>query len=322
LSANLRLAVFVVLAGIVAGMWGLSFVSKRFEHAASRVEVLEPHEFTKLTLVTVGTGGSFANPARLGPALAVGLGRELVLVDAGRGVVEALRQAGLPASQVQRVLLTSLTAENTVGLDDLWLTGWLGPREQPLQVVGPPGTRALVEGLRSAHAAAARALQESWQLPKAGGRIEVAEVTEDLRQKAGDLILHGVALAGGPAPALCWRIDGGGHSLVIDTVGWGRSRVQDLARGADLLVVSAIFGRSLDAALAAGVKRPEVLKREASRHLLLEEIGALARDAGVRGLVLARLRPPPAFAFPYKRVVTKDFHGPVAVADDGQTFTP
>ena len=322
MSTQLRAIVFVVLLVIVAGMWGLSFISKRFERAADGVAVLEPRTFQKLTLVTVGTGGSFENPSHLGPALAVGLGKELVLVDAGRGVAEALRSAELPVSQVHRVVLTSLSPENTVGLDDLWLTGWLGPREEPLQVVGPPGTHVLIDGLRAAHRAAAKAYQEAWQLPAAGGEIEVTEVAQAIQLQEGALEIRAAALPGGPTPALAWRFEGAGHSLAIDTVGWGRERAVALARGADLLVVAALFGRSLDMALAAGVEHPEVLKNEARLHLRLEGVGALARDAGVRGVVLARLRPPPVFAFQYKRVVAKDFHGPIEVARDGQVLTP
>ena len=46
-------------------------------------------------LVTVGTGGAYENPNRLGPSIAAALGGEVVLVDAGRSVAEGLRAARL-----------------------------------------------------------------------------------------------------------------------------------------------------------------------------------------------------------------------------------
>ena len=55
-----------------------------------------------------------------------------------------LRAAEIPLAQPSAVCLTSLTPENTVGLDDRLLTGWLAGRSQPLRVGGPPGTAALV----------------------------------------------------------------------------------------------------------------------------------------------------------------------------------
>ena len=92
----------------------------------------------------------------------------MVLIDAGRGVSEALRASAVPVEQPHVLLLSSLGAENVLGLDDLWLTGWLRGRETPLVVYGPPGTQALVDGLVRALSAQADAQAEAWSLPAAG----------------------------------------------------------------------------------------------------------------------------------------------------------
>jgi hypothetical protein len=63
--------------------------------------------------------------------------------------------------------------------------------------------------------------------------------------------------------------------------------------------------------------------REAEAHPRLEAIGALAARAGVRSVVLTRLRPPPPFASQYEGVVEDGgFRGPVYVAEDGERLTP
>ena len=114
-----RVALLGFLVAVVIAMWVFAFLSKHFEKVASGVAMLEPADFERLTLVTLGSGGTFENQWRRGPALAVGLADEVVLVDAGRGVAEALRAAVIPVEQPRVLLLTNLDAENVLGLDDL-----------------------------------------------------------------------------------------------------------------------------------------------------------------------------------------------------------
>jgi hypothetical protein len=127
-STQARLALFGFLFAVVVAMWVFAFLSKHFEKVAAGVTALPPAEFEHLTLLALGTGGTFENHWRRGPALAVGLGSDVVLVDAGRGVSEALRAAAVPVEQPRLLLLSSLAAENVLALDDLWLTGWLRGR--------------------------------------------------------------------------------------------------------------------------------------------------------------------------------------------------
>lgn len=322
MNSGLRAVVLGVLLALVAGMWVLTFVSKRFERVAAGVAALEPRAFDALTVVVLGSGGTFENPARLGPALAVGRERAIALVDAGRGVSEALRAAEIPVHQPSAVLLTSLLPENAVGLDDLWLTGWLGPRDAPLRVYGPPGTRALVEGLRAAHEAGRAAQGDAFALAAEGAHLEAHELEDGAELEIDALRVRVAALAGGALPALAYRFETESRAAVISGAGFDPERVVALALGADVLVAGAVYGASLEAAADAGAERFDVLQREAAQHFRLEDVGALAARAGVRTLVLVRLRPPPVFDFQYTRVVGETFRGRVVVARDGETITP
>jgi len=318
LSGSLRLVVLGVLAALVVGMWALAFVSKRMERVAAGIAPLEERVFDDLTLIPLGTGGSFENPARLGPAVAVGAGRTVLLVDAGRGVAEALRAAGIPVDQPAAVLFTSLLPENTVGLDDLWLTGWLGPRRTPLGVLGPEGTAALVEGLARAHRETRGVQGEIWELPPEGGRLVGEEPTPGETLRLDELVVRPEPLAGAPLPTFAWRIETPTRAVVVAGGGADPERLAALASGADALVVGAVYGASLEAASAAGAERIEVLEREAGGHLRLEDVGTVASRAGVRTLVLTRLRPPPIFDLQNERVVAETFRGRVVVAQDGE----
>jgi ribonuclease Z len=319
-NTNVRALVLVGMLVLVGVMWGLSFASKRMERIASGVAALPTRRFEGLTAVTAGTGGTYANQLRLGPCVVVGLGDELVLVDAGRATAEALRAADIPVEQPRTLLLTSLLPENVLGVDD-WLWGVALAEGGARRVIGPPGTRALVEGLREAHRPGAKAEAASLGIEAEPG-LEVIEAEDGFETGIGGLGIRAVAQRGGPLPALAWRFEAGGRSLAVSAIGVDAEALVNAARGADLWIHEALSGESLDAALAAHVEGAEGLAREAALHTRLEEVGALAARAGVGRLVLVRLRPPPVFASRYTGLVGKTYPGPVSVAEDGDEFRP
>jgi len=315
---SLRVLLIVLALTTAVLGWGTSYLTTRFKHVAADLQWLEPREFSGLAVITVGTGTEYENPHRLGPATLVGTGSRAVLVDAGRGVAEALRSARVPVVQPDTVFLTRLTPENTVGLDDLLLTGWLLSRERPLRLVGPVGTRALARGLEAAHAAGVAARGASLGLPADGARFEVVEIGDGWEARSGPLAVRAAALPGGPIPALAYRFEAAGRGVVVGTAGWGADALVALAQGADLLVHDAFWSESLEQAIEAGADDPDRLRHETAWLIPLEDVGAIAARAGVGTLVLTRLRPPPLYDFMFGRIVGEDFDGRLVVADDGE----
>jgi ribonuclease Z len=293
-----------------------------YRELAADVAWLADRDFPRLTVITVGTGSAYENPSRLGPATAIGLGERIVLVDAGRGVAEALRAVEIPVAQPSAVLLTSLLPENTVGLDDLLFTGWLAPRGSPLRLVGPAGTRTLAEGLLQAHAPAARAMGEAIGLPEAGARFEVLEIGDGWSEESDGLRIRAAAVGDGGLPQLAYRFEAAGRAAVVSGSGPDPDRLAALARGAQLLVAEGFHRQSVDLAIEAGVENPDRLRREADGHTDLRGVARAARDSGVGTLVLTRLRPPPLFDAQFQTPVGEIYPGPLAVASDGEQFTP
>ncbi len=323
MNTNARVALLGFLVALVIAMWVFSFLSKRFEKVAAGVAGLPAAEFEHLTLLALGTGGTFENHWRRGPALAVGLAEDVVLVDAGRGVCEALRAAAIPVEQPRVLVLTNLAAENVLGLDELWLTGWLRGRSEPLQLYGPPGSAALVDGIERALAPQADAQARAFALAAEGRAIEVHELREGASFAVGQLALRAEPLGGAAQPALAWRIEGDGHSVAVTHGSADGDALVAAARGATFWVTEAVYGASLERARDAHSEGIDVLLREAESHPRLEALGALAARAAARSVVLVRLRPPPPFASQYQSVVEDGgFHGRVHVPDDGDRLTP
>ncbi|HIL02287.1 MAG TPA: hypothetical protein EYG06_09390 [Myxococcales bacterium] len=320
---NLRLVLIFGLMAVIAMAWSAAFVIWRAAELGALVGPLEERHYPTLTVVAVGTGSGYENPERLGPITALAWGNNIILVDVGRGAAEALRHALIPVNQPQVILLTNLLPLNTLGLDDLLFTGWLEDRDEPLRLLGPPGTLALVEGLLAAYAQGADALGRALPLSSLGSRIEVQEVDDGYTEELDSVTIEAGSLPGGELPALAWRFERGKRSVVVSGTGWAPDALVEFARDTDLLVHEAVFVPPPGDIEAAGViADPQRLIREAELHTSIEDVGALATRAGAKQLALIRMRPPPFYDFQINVIVGQTYDGPIFLPEDGDELTP
>jgi ribonuclease Z len=319
---NVRVVGLLIALAVAIGSWMLTCAAWRFDEVAAGVLPLEPRRFERLTVVTLGTGGAYENHLRRGPAIAVAAGSDVVLVDAGRGVAEALRAATIPVSQPGTLLLTHLLPENTLGLDDLLVMGWLDGRREPLRLRGPAGTAGLARDVAAAARIGAEALGAALALGPPPG-FEVEEFAGGESFAIGDLRVSAGALPGGPTPALAWRFERGDRSAVVSGTGWAGDALTEFARGANLLVHEASMVPTPEQAAEQGLDiDPDRLRREGALHASFEQAGTIARRAGAGTLVLVRLRPPPVYDLQVTTLVDDHFPGRVVVASDGDELTP
>ncbi len=320
---NLRIfAVFLALCVLSAGI-AASCLIWRAAEIGELVGPLKRRGYSRLTVIAVGTGGRYENPGRGGPCTAIGWGNRIFLVDVGRGVTEGLRLSKIPVSQPSTVLLTSLMPENTQGLDDLIFTGWLAPREKPLHVIGPIGSRSFVEGLLAAYGSGRDALGEGLGLPPEGAQVEILEIEGGWSELQDNLTISAGALPGGPLPALAYRFEGLHRTVVVSGTGWAPDALAEFATGADMMVHEAVYVPPPEDIENAGViADPKRLRLEAALHTSLLDVGELASRARVETLVLVRMRPPPFFDLQLKNLIDDHFDGTVFLPEDGDEFTP
>ena len=107
------------------------------------------NDMFRVTLL--GTGAPPPVMERFGPSTLVEVGGEILLFDAGRGVLQRLFQLKTPLNRLRSLFLTHLHSDHIVGLPDLWLTGWLvGHPEVPLSIWGPRGVKEMMTYLDKA----------------------------------------------------------------------------------------------------------------------------------------------------------------------------
>jgi ribonuclease BN (tRNA processing enzyme) len=98
----------------------------------------------------LGTGSAMPLPDRHQTGLLVDEDGRYLLVDCGAGVLHRLEETGVGAENVSTVILTHHHLDHVSDLMALLKARWLAGEEH-LEVVGPQGTKALVDGLLDVH---------------------------------------------------------------------------------------------------------------------------------------------------------------------------
>lgn len=99
----------------------------------------------KVTLL--GTGTPWPDLKRQGPAVLVQDEGEILLFDAGRGVVYQALKANVSSASIDTVFLTHHHFDHIGDLFDVILSSWTAGRTQPLKIFGPSGTTEIVSAL-------------------------------------------------------------------------------------------------------------------------------------------------------------------------------
>lgn len=195
----------------------------------------------KIRVWMLGTGGPELSPHRQGAATLVEAGGHRLLIDAGRGVLQRLYECRLDIGSVHRVFLTHLHSDHIEGLPGLWMTGWfIAGRTRPLQVHGPRGTQAMVNGMKAmyGHDIACRGGPSAKSNIE---QVEVAEFDEGVVFTDGAVTVTAFTVEHCDGnPAVGFRVDCEGSSVVIsgDTI-YTDSLVRH-ARGCDVLIHNVI----------------------------------------------------------------------------------
>ena len=102
--------------------------------------------------ITLGTsGGPQVRVERAQIANALVLGEDIYLFDTGNDVQRQMARAGLAESRIRAIILSHHHLDHVADLGPLLITRWTFGGG-PLKVIGPAGTRALVDGLIAAAA--------------------------------------------------------------------------------------------------------------------------------------------------------------------------
>ncbi len=270
------------LAGVTAGaaMAGLASRSDA-ERASTR-------------LILLGTaGGPRPQKARSAAAQVIVANGLAYVVDCGDGVARQLVLAGVPLETLRHIFLTHHHSDHNADYGNLIWLAWAAGLRTRVDAWGPPPlermTRLFFEmndyDIRTRIANEKRVplvpLVHVHELNRGG------PVMQDANVRVTCTLVHHPPVV----PAFAYRFDADDRSIVISGDTAPSDAVIELARGASVLVHSALYTPAIDR-LVARVPNAAGLKQSILAHQTsAEEAGRVAQAAGVKTLVLSHLVP-------------------------------
>lgn len=196
-------------------------------------------------LILLGTGTPFANPERSGPSLAIVVNQTSYVVDCGPGVVRRAAQAArdrhmpaLEAAKLRRLFVTHLHTDHTAGLSDFIFTPAVLDRNEPLQVVGPPGIRKMISLIQKAYAEDQVVRIKGLEGGNASGyEVQVKEVTQgEVYRDENIRVIAFEVRHGSWKHALGYRFETKDKVIVVSGDCTYSESLVEMARGCDILV--------------------------------------------------------------------------------------
>lgn len=281
-----------------------------------------------MKIILLGTGGPRPDPDRQGSGLVLTDGRAHLLFDAGRGVSNQLVRAGIQSQQVNPIFITHHHFDHIGNLGDVILSSWNNGRADPLQIIGPRGTAAIVGALLNQvyaadiHFRLIEAARSKSNLADVRNLVEVSDVEPGLvYDQPGWRVFadyvehgHGLGLSQAEWPCLGYRVETPEGSLAIsgDTVPC--AGLDRLARGADVLVQCCYLAKA------------EIVDHDTAlvpKYILAssDQVGKIAAKARVKKLVLTHFRQKSAALMQtIAEDVGLDFEGELFLGEDLMTI--
>lgn len=282
-----------------------------------------------LELVVLGSGGPGAAGRAASSYLVLIDGVARILVDAGPGSFARLGEAQISLANTDTVLLTHLHIDHAGELPGLFKARavsasgpiafevW-GPVGKPGQRQDAyfPSTSELMQLLFGPKGAYAYLRDFSSPMTIRAHDIPAPLKNAVLQQifKRGDLKITAIAGHHGDAPSVIYRIEHAGRNVTFsgDIDAEGLPALRRIAKATDLLV--------FNSAVLDPPGSPAILY---SLHTPPHAIGELAKDAGVRGLLLSHISPAvDANRDAVVESIHQSYAGAVTIAKDGMRIQP
>ncbi len=245
-------------------------------------------------LILLGTaGGPRPNKVRSSPAQVILVNSVPYVVDCGYGVARQLVMADVPLVKLRHVLLTHHHSDHNADYGNLLLLSWAAGRKTPVDTYGPPPIEKMTKLF--------------WELNAYDVNIRIADekrvppvplVTVHEFDKGGMVLQDEnvkvtAALVNHPpvVPAFAFRFDTADRSIVISGDTTPCDSLIELARGADVLVHEVIHKPSLARLVARIPNADKLLEHIVASHTTHDDVGKVAKAAGVKTLVLSHIVP-------------------------------
>lgn len=281
----------------------------------------------RIALHVLGSkGGPAIRPGGPSPtSMLLEVDGRLIVVDCGLGVTRGFVETGHPLTRLSAILVTHHHSDHNLEFGNLIHTAWTAGLGTEVRAYGPKGLAAMWPAFCALNAfdIATRIADEG--RPPLEPLVRVEEYAEGLVFEEEGLTVealrnHHPPVVDSFALRLTIRRPEGARVIVFSGDTAFIPQMIPFARGADLLVHEAMYAPGVDRLVAKTPNAARLREHLMASHTLAEDVGRIARDAGVRHLVLHHLVPaddPLTKPEHWEAAVRTAYAGPLTVARDG-----
>jgi ribonuclease BN (tRNA processing enzyme) len=281
---------------------------------------------SRTQVVMLGTGTPIPDPDRAGQSVAIVVDSFAYLFDAGVGVMRRASGAGRagvkvfapprpgaqPNPRFEKIFITHLHSDHTMGLADAIFTPWIQGKAQPVELIGPTGLNYLVQTILDGNAEDIRERVASPGGPtREGWQAKVREVAPGEVFRDARVTVKAFQVPHSEWPnAYGYRIDTPDRSIVISGDTRESEAVVNACNGCDVLIHEVYSDSGFKTIPAA--RQPY----HAAAHTPATAVGRVATKARAKMLVLNHVLFFGATEEQLLREVRSTFAGRVVLAKD------
>lgn len=271
-------------------------------------------------LVLLGTGGGpTPKVTRSAPAFAVAVDDATYIVDCGNGVARQMAKAALPFRSLRAVFITHHHSDHNADYGNLFLLLWAAGLKAPVDAYGPPPLSRMTEQFLdlNAYDIATRIADEG--RPPLAPLIRAHDIASAGEVYCDERVRVSCALVEHPpvVPAFAFRFDLADRSIVFSGDTAPCDSLVELAQGADVLVHEVLYEPALDEICARLDNATRLRQHLLDSHTTADQVGVVAREAGVKCLVLSHFVPADSVADElWLEAAARNFDGRIVLGHD------
>lgn len=246
-TALIILLSFIVVAGIGRSLLKVPTIQDTLlERGTAAIAKRGAEPFPESENLRVYVCGS-ASPLGMGQAqacIAVITPDHFFLIDSGAGSTDNISRLGLPTAKLNGILLTHFHSDHIAEIYEVNLNSWVQGRPQPLTIIGPEGVEKIAKGINTTYSedVSYRTGHHGQELlPPELGVLAHKTIAHGVIFEEGDLTITAYTAEHPPIhPAVGYRFDYRGRSVVVSGDGNVNNNTLKIVEGADLLLHDAL----------------------------------------------------------------------------------
>jgi ribonuclease BN (tRNA processing enzyme) len=276
---------------------------------------------TRLVLLGTGGGPRVTAKGRAKPATLIVVNNVPYVIDCGDGVALQLVRAGVALDTLRHVFITHHHSDHNLDYGNLIYAGWAAGLRTPVDAYGPPPLERMTEAwfemnrfdietrIADEGRVDLRKLLAAHEFDRDGTVLEKPDVKVTAARVRHPPIVQ----------AYAYRFETDNRSIVISGDTAYSPELIALAKGADVLVSEAMHPGGIENLLKKVPNAATLREHLLASHMLTEEVGRLAAEAGVKTLVMSHLVPgddPSITDAMWTEGVRKHYGGTIVVGRD------